>query len=207
MQTVPIRGAMRSGTNWFTELLERNFTNLTIADRSKHLGQPPQDPFLVLTKHPLSWWLSYWNWRTHPLWDAPRRIWIKANDLIGRTIPHYYNRKAIHDLKALSWAWAAWDTPQTTRIRYEDLLTDLDRELKRIAGTFDLERRPLDPVTQRVDDAGRTHPDTFDATRYTEEKWINDYTPQDLQRIIQPLERANALEQLEQPGYDLRRFL
>ena len=63
----------------------------------------------------------------------------------GRTLPRYWRFPTLLDL------WAAWvsyvpDTPVTVLVRYEDLLTDPEEVLKKIAGKFNLPFRPQQPA-------------------------------------------------------------
>jgi hypothetical protein len=175
-RTVKVHGLLRTGTNYVSALLGENFFVYVLGPEKggwKH-GPVSGDSgvlFVVVMKSPYTWLESFYNWE------------LLRGRTAARTLLEFASAPVSHPQLATAWnardpidAWnkatASWVEAQRTQdvlvIRYEDVLSDLARELDRFAQRFSTTRRHRSPVdiTSRVG-PGLNSVGPVDRGRYT----------------------------------------
>ena len=159
-RTVKVHGLLRTGTNYVSALLGENFFVYVLGPERggwKH-GPIDGDPgvlFVVVVKSPYTWLESFYNWE------------LVRGRTAAPTLMEFASAPVSHPQLAAAWgardpidAWnkatGSWVDAQHTGdvlvIRYEDVLSDIGRELDRFAQRFATTRRHRAPVdiTSRV---------------------------------------------------------
>jgi hypothetical protein len=151
---------LRSGTNYFSTLLERNFhvRQLTSLDAGwKHGPISPRSDVipLLLVRNPYAWIEAFYNWeRINDRTDATLDTFVSS----PVTHPQLRDTWAAKDPvdawnKALSSWLATTSASGYLMFRYEDLLTGVSAELERFEARYEVERRhpELTDIVDRVD--------------------------------------------------------
>lgn len=185
MQSVQIHGAQRTGTNYLTLLLERNLRETEVSDEGKHGPANPRrdaDGHVVIYKDPWAWVYSHRRLLYSGFWGKLEWKWRKAADRgwkpyqCARWLNHYVNLY-------LNWQR---DLPETTAwIQYERLLDGLGPGLEEIARQTGIaldDEAPID-VKRRIDPGQEVTERTFDSSKYTERRYMQEFSERDIQRI------------------------
>lgn len=146
-------------------------TGLTSLERA--LGSVP-DFYIVLSKDPYSWLISYKNWARRVSWPSVDHHYIQEYNL-------FYGK----------WLELARDTSRIVFVRYIDLLRDRAAELKRMEYCLGIKRkfpRNLIPNWLRNINRGRE----FTGKRrsyYLKERYLDEYDLQELKQVNLLLDR------------------
>lgn len=184
MKTVKTYGMHRSGNNWFMWLLAANFQiDLLGNDKGgwthgqmnvvEIYGKEPDAVFL-LVRHPLSWLPSIWRYRGKP--DMEFDEYIRRSDEIDKWNTTMHN-----------WLFqlANFKTSCVQVVRYENLVANTFTTLEEIGDRAGLERKHdrFKVAYGVMDKHMRQTTERFDATHYTEKKYMIGYSPELLAHI------------------------
>jgi hypothetical protein len=150
---IKLHGPQRSGTNYLTAILKLNFSNIYVLTHKKHDPIPeiknwgrgagrdavykdarenlPAMRFIVITKNPYAWGLSWLKYRAKV-----------GHSGVSPTNPISYEQMA-HNLNnsARSWLELKKWSQRCCFVRHDDLLHDFNGEMVRIEKTLALERK------------------------------------------------------------------
>jgi hypothetical protein len=126
------------------------------------------DYYLVISKDPYSWFISYTNWAKKCNWPP---------------VPYHYIME--YNLFYAKWLEFSRQTNRILFVRYIDLLRDPDAELHRLELTMQLKRKLLFPLRSsvifKVRQSGEFSIDR--RSYYLNEQYFQSYTKEGLQEI------------------------
>lgn len=126
------------------------------------------DFYLVISKDPYSWLLSYSDWAKKCNWPV---------------VPHHYIME--YNLFYGKWLEFSQQTERTIFVRYIDLLRDTDEELSSLESKMYLKKKALYPFTSRavdkVSQSGKFSDNRL--SYYLNEQYLKSYTKEDLDEI------------------------
>lgn len=199
---IKIHGLMRTGTNYLELLLQKNFENVKVlcnelgwkhgpildaadwSEENKRLWNDYRAHWLtrslrratrngaiwycVMVKEPYSW-----------LWSIAKRQRRPASPVKVSDVEHWNKRLA-------SWTAYCDEHPDKTMLmRYETLLQDTDVMLGQIEAKFSLTRKgnSFVNVNERMTTTGRASNKPFDASFFTERKYLKSFTAEDIEAV------------------------
>lgn len=195
MQNITLYGLQRTGTNLLKWIMDRNFL-VEVEQPNKHYPFTTKEaltraqPIVVITKNPYSWLPSLYQWR-----KVCAKLAIREDEqvngisfrdfVLGKTDPtRRWNKTNL--------SFATEDIGGLPRlfVRYEDLYTDPEDTTKKLAdklqipfkgGAFVLPEGKINPNNK---DTRKK----FDASYYTEKRYLREYTPDLLQHVCNHLD-------------------
>lgn len=146
----------------------RNELKIADFESYKKLFDEVPDYFLVISKDPYSWLLSYNKWAKICHWP---------------TVPHHYILE--YNLFYGKWLEFSQQTEKIIFCRYIDLLQDNDKVLSRLESKMNLRKKLLYPfISSRLNKVSQS--DQFTNNRrifYLTEKYLQEFRKEDLQDI------------------------
>lgn len=144
----------------------RNDIYLKNFDAFERLFETTPDYYLVISKDPYSWFLSYSNWAKKCNWPAVAHHYIKEYNL-------FYGK----------WLEFSRLTGKIVFVRYIDLLQNTDLELQRLETKMKLQKKLFARLMPRkVDKVSQSSSFTVERrVYYLSEKYIEKYTIKELQ--------------------------
>ncbi len=126
------------------------------------------DYYLIISKDPYSWLISYNSWARKCSWPSvPHHYIIEYNQFYGK------------------WLDFSQDTGKIVFTKYKDLLQNTDAELSRLGLSMNLKKKFLYPfISRTVDKVSQS--EKFSADRrsyYLNEQYLKEYTKEELQEI------------------------
>lgn len=132
------------------------------------------DHYVVISKDPYSWLLSYRRWAQECGWPPVSHHYLEEYNL-------FYGR----------WLTFASQTDRIHFVRYHDLLVDADATLDALAGKTGMERRSLAGLRSsriwKVPQSGLFSPEKRDF--YVERKYLRSFDPDELTALDRILDR------------------
>ena len=126
------------------------------------------DYYLIISKDPYSWYLSYLDWARRSKWEP---------------VPYHYILE--YNLFYAKWLEFSQQTERILFVRYPDLLRDPDQELKRLESKMQLKKKFLyslrSNLVPKVPQSGE-----FSSERqsyYLNEQYLQSYTKEGLKEI------------------------
>jgi len=160
---------------------------LTIPDFAHFEGllETRPDYYIVISKDPYSWLLSYNNWARKCNWPA---------------VPHHYIEE--YNLFYGKWLEFSRQTRKIVFVRYIDLLQDAESELNRLESLMGLSKgffyKFRSNVIGKVSQTGKFSTDRRDY--YLDEKYLERYDAGELKKVNSLLDR----ETISGLGYEIR---
>ena len=146
----------------------RNEIKIPTFNEFEQLLEVASDYYLVISKDPYSWLLSYKKWAKKRNWPSVTYHYIMEYNL-------FYGK----------WLEFSQQTEKILFVRYIDLLQDADEELKRLESKMHLKKRFLSPllssVVNKVSQSGKFSNDK--RSYYLSEQYLKSYTEEDLKEI------------------------
>jgi len=141
----------------------------TFADFEDLLKRVP-DFYLVISKDPYSWFLSYRRWGRKCEWPDVKHHYIEEYN-------HFYGK----------WMQFSQETEKVVFVRYSDLLSDSDAELGRIAERTELGVRRFSGLSPQCISKVPQSSLFTDERRdyYTQERYLEEISPEELVTINQ----------------------
>ena len=214
-------GLQRSGTNYLEQTLKRNFrvvflnsdkdrkqpcqkhfriydnkevvghiaykNNIhigSIDELEQHLKKKP-DAYLIVSKDPYSWCLSYQNWAAECKWPPVSHHYVEEYNL-------FYGK----------WVELANESERIHFVKYIDLLDNTKPELNKMAKTIHLKPKLFSNLRpHRISTIPQSERFSKDRLAYyTQEKYLSNYTPDQLEEINKYLD-TNVMSSL---GYQIK---
>jgi len=182
MERKPVKvfGAKRSGNNLMFLLLSANYAVDMIGNKRggwTHGKYRVPEVYgrevdlVIIVKHPLAWLWSMFRYEGAESFGD----YVRTTGQIDRW----------HELYR-DWLGVRLKTCRKVVVRYEDVLTDAEKELAVVAAMLDLERRPREfYVPQRkMTRHGTEGQQPFDPSFYTERRFLEHYSPGLLKHAI-----------------------
>lgn len=167
---VNVVGVFRSGTNLLKTVLEEHFKVKVVFSKwswkhglptTRYIGREhfsPPVPVIVISKDPIALNESLYNFwqRRRPELNVGKNIsefiqreFIVYDSSSGSRAPHYIFNTPTDYWNQFHYAYANWPDIQDrlTFLRYEDLVSDTDATLSRLAETAQLRRRLPGPIS------------------------------------------------------------
>ena len=167
-----------------------NFSYPHFSDFDQHvqriIGREPH-AYLVITKEPYSWYISYCNLAKKTGWKSYMKKWINNHYLVD------------YSLFCRKWLAFAKEAPEKVlMLRYEDFLANFQQELQKIADHFGL-RVPAGgfqnlkkvPMSKKFTESRKTY--------YMEKQFLDRFSDEELLVINENLDR----QVVEELGYEL----
>lgn len=150
---------------------ENNLVFPSFADYEKSLELKKQiDGIIIISKDPYSWYTSYSNW-------AIKCNWPKANYHYIHEYNNFYAK----------WKEFAKQEPRIIFIKYIDLLTDSDNELRKIEEKFNLSHKfKLLNRNSKINIKKVSSSTTFSSDKYSfykEKKYLSKLTQSEIEHI------------------------
>lgn len=146
----------------------RNEFKIPDFENYERLLEVVPDYYLVISKDPYSWLLSYNNWAEKCNWpDVPHNYIIEYN--------LFYSK----------WLEFSQQTERIIFCRYIDLLKDADEELNRLQSKMDLREKFLySLIKSPLNEVAQSNRFSSDRRKYyLSEKYLEDYNKSDLHEI------------------------
>lgn len=171
LRSAPIHKHFRfySNKNLIPEPQYKNDVSVESFQEFESLFSSAPERYLVMSKDPYSWFLSYKKW-------ADKCDWPAADHHYAEEYNAFYK----------FFAQLSRETDRIIFVRYSDLLTDAEATLTRLAGEADMPRRKLSEwsgfnVPRKVSQSGSF--DSEKARYYTEREFLNQLSDQEIQEI------------------------
>lgn len=168
--------------------LYRNDLKIPDFENFERLLEVAPDYYLVVSKDPYSWLLSYNNWAKKCNWPIVSHHYIEEYNL-------FYGK----------WLEFSQQTGKIIFIRYVDLLQDTNKELSRLESRIDLRKGIFSQfrsnVIGKVSQTGRFSNDR--RSYYLSEKYLERYNNEDFQEINSFLD----LKIISQLGYEKKEMV
>jgi len=146
----------------------RNEYTITSLNAFEQLLEVIPDYYLIISKDPYSWFLSYTDW-------ARRSNWLE--------VPYHYILE--YNLFYAKWLELSQQTKRILFVRYIDLLRDPDEELKRLESIMHLKKKFLymlrSNMVPKVPQSGEFSIDR--RSYYLSEQYLHNFTKESLQEI------------------------
>lgn len=146
----------------------RNEYTITSLNAFEQLLEVIPDYYLIISKDPYSWLLSYQDWARRSNWEE---------------VPYHYILE--YNLFYGKWLEFAQQTNKILFVRYIDLLRDPDEELKRMESIMHLKKKFLyllrSNMVPKVPQSGEFSIDR--RSYYLGEQYLNNFTKEGLQEI------------------------
>ena len=140
--------------------------------------------YIIISKDPYSWNLSYRNWGIKNNWPAsPHPFILEYNAFYGK------------------WLQFSKETDKIAFVRYIDLLSDPEATLGGLRDRFNLPEKKKISKIRRVKKVPMSH--RFSASRvnyYLQEKYLDDYKTEELEELNRHLDH----DLIQQLGYQSR---
>lgn len=132
------------------------------------LSEVLPDYYLVISKDPYSWYLSYKNWAQKCNWPAAKHHYIEEYNL-------FYGK----------FLELSSQTDKIIFVRYIDLIKDPDAALKRLEATMKLKRKLRSLLALKKPEEVPQSSSFTDERRnyYLGEEYLNEYTDEELQTL------------------------
>jgi hypothetical protein len=158
-----------SNKNLIPEPQYKNDVNVKSFEEFESLFSSAPELYLVISKDPYSWFLSYRKW-------AAKYDWPEVDHHYAEEYNAFYG----------FFGRLSRETDRIIFVRYSDLLTDAEATLKRLAGEADMPGRKLSKwsgfnVPKKVSQSK-----SFDSEKlryYTEREFLNQLSGQEIQEI------------------------
>lgn len=170
-----------------TYIPEPNYMNsvyLKSMQEFENLLEKQPDVYIVISKDPYSWYLSYLKWAKKHNWNTPEYHYIEEWNL-------FYGK----------WLEFSKQTDNILFIKYIDLLADPEKELCRIALTLN-----IPPVTKIISPEKVNSSKRFTASSakyYLDREYLKAFSEEEL-ITLQNLVDKNVMEEL---GYEYKNIL
>jgi hypothetical protein len=205
MRHITLYGLQRTGTNLLKWIMDRNF--LTEVDQNnKHYAFTTKEiltnaqPIIIITKNPYSWLPSLYRWR-----KTCEKMAIRENEQVqGKSFSEFVlgSTDPIHRWNKTNLKYTTDDVGGLPRIivRYEDLYKDPEKVTRDIAKKLEIPFKGGFFVLPKgkVNSVNKDTKKKFDASYYTDKRYIREYTPNLLQCVYKRLDP----KVLEIFGYD-----
>lgn len=208
-------GCRRTGTNYLEVVLEDNFDVEVYAHEAgwKHGLLDPGtradlDGFVLIAKDPYAWLPSMERFYGS---NPPQRVWQwieRAYDA-----DHHFRKTRGLLLENYFMKYAYWFETLADDayhyVRYESLLGDFEASLDAIRDALDLAvvKDPYVDVDVRVGaarfDSERRLGGSFDPTYYTEDRYLDEYTPAERDRVADYVRENGFAPLMKRLGYEV----